>query len=68
MELPKKIVKSTSKNPRTMIIYSQPKMGKTTALAQLDDCLILDIENGSEYVDALKINVKKEARSRKSYL
>ena len=65
MELPKKIVKSTSKNPRTMIIYSQPKMGKTTALAQLDDCLILDIENGSEYVDALKINVKKEAKEQK---
>ena len=30
-------------------------MGKTTLLANLDDCLIVDLENGSDYVDAMKL-------------
>jgi hypothetical protein len=40
-----------------MVIYSKPKAGKTSALALLDDCLILDFENGSDYVEALKLKV-----------
>jgi hypothetical protein len=40
-----------------MIIYSKPKTGKTTAYAGLDDNLILDLESGSDYVEALKIKV-----------
>lgn len=57
MELPKKKVKVDNENPRNFIIYSKPKMGKTTLLSQLDDCLIIDLENGSDYVEALKIKV-----------
>lgn len=57
MELPKKKVKVTNKNPRNFILYSQPKMGKTTLLSQLEDCLIIDLESGSDYVEALKIKV-----------
>lgn len=65
MELPKAKVKSTSINPETMIIFSQPKMGKTTALSQLKGCLLIDIENGSNFVDALKVNIIKEAKEEK---
>jgi len=57
MELPKTKVKVTNVNPRITIIYSQPKMGKTTMLSKLDDCLILDLEEGSNFVEALKIKV-----------
>jgi hypothetical protein len=40
-----------------MIIYGPPKIGKTTVLSQLEDCLIIDLEAGSDMVDALKIKV-----------
>ena len=57
LELPTKKVKVENKNPRTFILYSQPKMGKTTLLSQLDNCLIIDLENGSDLVEALKVKV-----------
>jgi hypothetical protein len=38
-----------------MVIYGPPKIGKTTALSQLDNCLIIDLEEGSDMVDALKV-------------
>ena len=41
-----------------MIIYGPPKIGKTTVLSQLDGCLIIDLEDGSDMLDALKIKVK----------
>jgi hypothetical protein len=39
------------------VIYSKPKTGKTSAYAGLDDNLIIDLENGTDYVDAMKIKV-----------
>jgi len=56
--LPTKKISAERVNPKRLIIYSKPKAGKTTALAGLDNCLILDLENGSDYVSALKIKVK----------
>tara|TARA_R110002020_G_scaffold465477_1_gene686899 strand:- start:610 stop:1320 length:711 start_codon:yes stop_codon:yes gene_type:complete len=55
LELPKKKVKALRKSPKNMVIYGPPKIGKTSALATLDGCLILDLEDGSDMVDALKI-------------
>ena len=55
--LPTQRVAATRANPKRMVIYSKPKAGKTSALALLDDCLILDFENGSDYVEALKLKV-----------
>ena len=55
--LPTKKVKAVRTNPKRLIIYGKPKTGKTTAFANLKNNLILDLENGSEYVDALKINI-----------
>ena len=57
MELPTKKVKASRKSPKNMIIYGSPKIGKTTALSQLDNCLIIDLEAGSDMVDALKVKV-----------
>ena len=58
MELPKKKVKASRKSPKNMIIYGAPKIGKTTVLSQLDDCLIIDLEEGTDMVNALKIKVR----------
>ena len=57
MELPKTVVKASRKSPKNMIIYGAPKIGKTTVLSQLKNCLIIDLEDGSDMVDALKIKV-----------
>ena len=55
MELPTTKVKASRKSPKNMIIYGAPKIGKTTVLSQLDECLIIDLEDGSDMVDALKV-------------
>jgi hypothetical protein len=55
--LPTKKVKAERVNPKRIVIYSKPKTGKTTAYAGLEDNLILDLENGTDFVEALKIKV-----------
>jgi hypothetical protein len=55
--LPTKKVKAERVNPKRLLVYSKPKTGKTTAFAGLKDNLILDLENGAEYVEALKIKI-----------
>lgn len=62
--LPKGIIKAESSNPRSMILFSQPKVGKTTLCAALPNSLVIDVEDGSSYVDAQKINVIQTARDR----
>jgi hypothetical protein len=57
IDLPLKPVKALTKSPKELIIFSKPKVGKTSLLALLPDCLILDFENGSDYVEALKLKV-----------
>ena len=57
MELPKEKVKASRKSPKNMIIYGPPKIGKTTVLSELENCLIIDLEDGSDMVDALKVKV-----------
>jgi hypothetical protein len=55
--LPTKKVKAERVNPKRLLVYSKPKTGKTTAFAGLEDNLILDLENGAEYVEALKVPI-----------
>jgi transcription termination factor Rho len=47
--LPTGKVPAQALSPRNLIIFSKPKTGKTTLLSQLDNCLILDLEQGSKY-------------------
>jgi len=55
--LPTSKIPITRDNPKRTVIYSKPKAGKTTALSMLENNLILDFENGSDYVEALKIKI-----------
>lgn len=55
--LPTKKVAAERVNPKRLIIYSKPKTGKTTAFAGLDNNLLIDLENGADYVEALKVKI-----------
>lgn len=50
--LPTKKSEKKTDDPRNLIIFGLPKSGKTTALAQLPDTLIVDLEDGSDFVSA----------------
>lgn len=56
--LPMTKVSAETKSPKNLIIFSKPKVGKTTLLSQLENCLILDVEDGSDYVDAIKLKAR----------
>ena len=61
-ELPKEKTKAERVNPKKIILFSNPKAGKTQAVSALENNLILDLEDGSQFVEALKINVLKLAK------
>lgn len=56
--LPTTKVPATSTNPKYLIVYGLPKAGKTSALAQLEGNLIIDLEGGSKFIDALAIQAR----------
>jgi len=55
MELPTTRQPASRKSPRLLTIFGQSKVGKTTTLANLDNCLIIDTEQGTEMVEAMKV-------------
>lgn len=57
MELPLKKLPKVTQDPKNLILYGVPKIGKTSLLSTLDDNLIIDFEDGSDYVEALKVKV-----------
>ncbi len=42
-------------NPKALLLYGAPKIGKTAILSKLPNCLIVDLEDGSDFVSCLKI-------------
>ena len=56
--LPKEKNKPKVNNPRFLILFGRPKSGKTTLLSKLDNCLIVDLEGGSEFLEALSIQAR----------
>lgn len=56
--LPTNRVPATSTNPHFLIVYGRPKVGKTSALAQLDNNLIVDLEGGSTFIDAMAVQAR----------
>lgn len=56
--LPKEKNKPKVNNPRFLILYGKPKSGKTTLASQLDNNLIIDLEGGSEFLEALSIQAR----------
>tara|TARA_R100001129_G_C5290787_1_gene239624 strand:- start:543 stop:1214 length:672 start_codon:yes stop_codon:yes gene_type:complete len=76
MALKKVKRKAVSQNPKSLLLYGAPKVGKTTALSQLEDCLIIDTEGGANmiegYVESVNnreelIKVLKEAQDGHEY-
>lgn len=53
MKLPTKKSKPKTVNPRFLVLFGKPKSGKTTIASMLDNNLIVDINDGSDYVSGL---------------
>lgn len=58
MELPKKPIPAITPNPKKLILYGPPKVGKTEFCSRLADNLIIDLEEGTDHVECLKVKVK----------
>lgn len=56
--LPTTPLPKVTQDPKNLIIYGVPKIGKTTLLATLESNLLIDLEEGSDYVEALKVKIK----------
>lgn len=56
--LPTEKNKPKVQNPRFLVFFGKPKSGKTTLLSMLDNCLIVDLEGGSEFLEALSIQAR----------
>lgn len=56
--LPTAKIPAVSTNPKFLIIYGRPKAGKTSALAQLENNLIVDLEGGSTFIDAMAVQAR----------
>lgn len=66
MQLPTTKVAKTAVNAKRLVIYSKPKTGKTTAYAGLDNNLLMDLEHGSGYVEAMKLEINSLADLRQA--
>jgi hypothetical protein len=58
MNLPTSKNKPTTENPKLLILFGKPKSGKTTIMAALDENLIIDMEDGSNYVECMSVKAK----------
>ena len=66
IELPKEKIKASRINPRTMVLFGKEKSGKSTILSGLKDCLIIDVEKSTDFLDALKFDVITKAEEEKT--
>lgn len=56
--LPKTKVPASTVDPTVLLAFGTRKIGKTTMLSKLDNCLILDLEKGTVFLDSLKVEVE----------
>lgn len=56
--LPTEKIPAETQDPKYLILFGLPKVGKTTILSTLENNLILDLECGSTYINALKIKIE----------
>ena len=59
IELPMVPSEPTKVVPSSLILFGLPKCGKTTICSQLPNSLIIDIERGSDFVKAMKLQPPK---------
>jgi hypothetical protein len=53
LNLPTQPVKAEMKNPMKLIVMGKPKTGKTTAVAALKDCLVINFEDKKQTADGM---------------
>lgn len=56
--LPTEKIPAQSVNPKSLILYGKYKSGKTTIAAALSENLIVDLEGGSLFLDALAVQAR----------
>lgn len=56
---------AVSSNPRKLFLFSHTKVGKTTLVSKLPNNLIIDCEDGSDFLDGIKYNLTRESKLRK---
>ena len=61
MDLPSKKIKAMHSNPTNLVIASHMGTGKTTLVAALPNCLLVDFESGSLTMDAMRVDIQGEA-------
>lgn len=59
IELPKVKVKASQTDPRSLVIFANYKIGKTTLLKDIDNALIFDLEGGTDFIDCMKVKINK---------
>lgn len=57
--LPKEKSVKKTENPKNLIIFGLPKVGKTSSLSQLPNALIIDMEDGSDYIEGAYVTKAK---------
>lgn len=55
--LPTNVTEKEITDPKLLILYGPPKVGKTDLLSRLKNCLIVDTENGSDYISGYKVKI-----------
>lgn len=58
LTLPTSKIPASTTNPKFLVLIGREKVGKTSALAQLDNNLIIDLEGGSTFVNAMAIQCR----------
>lgn len=56
--LPTERQKAQNYNPRLLVLFGQPKSGKSSSVASLNDNLIIDLEDGYRALSVMKVDVK----------
>jgi len=64
MELPTQRLKAKTKDPRLLTIFGQSKVGKSTRLSELPNCLIIDTEQGTDFLEGMIIQINSMAELR----
>jgi hypothetical protein len=59
--LPRTSTVAANTDPRILVLLSNTKIGKSSNLLKLPNSLLIDLEDGSEYYDGTKLNLRKEA-------
>jgi len=56
--LPTQRTKVLNFNPKLLILFGLPKSGKSSAIASLDDNLVIDLEDGYRALSVMKVDAK----------